>query len=71
MIRPFFESPTPLAASEPRLLLISYHFSPAQTAGALRWEKFSQYAADRGSALITIGRGSSASPGRSIASTEK
>ena len=54
MIRPFFESPTPLAASEPRLLLISYHFSPAQTAGALRWEKFSQYAADRGWAMDVV-----------------
>src|SRR3989442_673661 len=48
MIRPFFESPKRLGSSRPRLLLISYHFSPAQTAGALRWEKFSQYAAERG-----------------------
>ena len=54
MIRPFFESPTSLASSEPRLLLISYHFPPAQTAGALRWEKFSQYAAERGWAMDVV-----------------
>ncbi len=53
MIRPFFESPKTLGASQPRLLLISYHFPPAQTAGALRWEKFSQYAAERVEVLVT------------------
>jgi glycosyltransferase involved in cell wall biosynthesis len=54
MIRPFFESPKRLGSSEPRLLLISYHFPPAQTAGALRWEKFSQYAAERGWAMDVV-----------------
>jgi glycosyltransferase involved in cell wall biosynthesis len=38
----------------PRLLLISYHFPPAQTAGALRWEKFSRYAAERGWAMDVV-----------------
>src|SRR5207245_10457465 len=53
VIRPFFERP-PLAVAKPRLLLIAYHFAPAQTAGALRWAKFSQYAAERGWALDVV-----------------
>jgi glycosyltransferase involved in cell wall biosynthesis len=54
MIPPFFESPESLEASQRRLLLISYHFPPAQTAGALRWEKFSHYAAERGWAMDVV-----------------
>jgi glycosyltransferase involved in cell wall biosynthesis len=52
--RPCFESPVGLTSPELRLLLISYHFPPAQTAGALRWEKFSQYAAERGWAIDVV-----------------
>ncbi|MFZ5625474.1 MAG: hypothetical protein ACOY71_13795 [Gemmatimonadota bacterium] len=37
-----------------RLLLISYHFPPAQTAGALRWEKLARYAAERGYGLDVV-----------------
>jgi glycosyltransferase involved in cell wall biosynthesis len=36
------------------LLLISYHFTPAQTAGALRWEKFCCYASERGWAMDIV-----------------
>src|SRR4051794_37614156 len=38
----------------PRLLLISYHFPPSQTAGALRWQKLSRYAAERGWGLDVV-----------------
>lgn len=45
-----------LASPEPRrrLLLISYHFPPAPTAGALRWQKLSRHAAERGFGLDVI-----------------
>jgi glycosyltransferase involved in cell wall biosynthesis len=39
-----------------RLLLISDQFPPAQSAGALRWQKLARYAADRGWALDVITR---------------
>lgn len=39
---------------ERRLLLISYHFPPASTAGALRWQKLAGHAADRGYALDVV-----------------
>ena len=54
VVRPFFESPGDLRSSQPRLLLISYHFPPSQTAGALRWEKFPHYAAERGWAMDVV-----------------
>jgi glycosyltransferase involved in cell wall biosynthesis len=53
-LRPFFESPGNPEATESRLLLISYHFTPAQTAGALRWEKFCHYASERGWAMDVV-----------------
>lgn len=34
--------------SGPRLLLLSYHFPPSGTAGALRWQKLAGLAAERG-----------------------
>src|SRR5256885_16479284 len=37
-----------------RLLLISYHFPPAQSAGALRWQKMTRFAADRGWGIDVI-----------------
>src|SRR5213079_3340339 len=44
------------AASDgrPRLLLISYHFPPDAAVGALRWQKLSRYAAERGWGLDVI-----------------
>ena len=51
---PFLENPGAPGPSEARLLLISYHFPPAQTVGALRWEKFSDYAAERGWAMDVV-----------------
>jgi glycosyltransferase involved in cell wall biosynthesis len=50
---PYFESPEP-RPSAPRLLLISYHFPPAPTAGAVRWEKLAHHAAERGWALDVV-----------------
>jgi glycosyltransferase involved in cell wall biosynthesis len=53
--RPFFDSTggDPNAA---RLLLVSDQFPPAQTAGALRWQKLARFAADRGWELDVITR---------------
>ena len=53
-LRPFFESPGTSESLELRLLLISYHFAPAQTAGALRWEKFCHFASERGWAMDVV-----------------
>lgn len=39
-----------------RLLLLAYHFPPSQTAGALRWQKLSRFAVERGYALDVITR---------------
>src|SRR5687768_15670794 len=50
---PFFSSESE-AVSYPRLLLIAYHFPPAQSAGALRWEKLAGYAVERGWGLDVI-----------------
>ena len=47
MIEPVFEAPggDPHAA---RILLVSDQFPPAQSAGSLRWQKLSHFAAERG-----------------------
>lgn len=45
---------TPGSTPGRRLLLISYHFPPGQAVGALRWQKFSRYAADAGWGLDVI-----------------
>jgi glycosyltransferase involved in cell wall biosynthesis len=37
-----------------RILLLSYHFPPAQTAGALRWQKLARHADERGFALDVL-----------------
>src|SRR5262245_56293861 len=52
--RPFFGSSQGLGPAGPRLVLISYHFLPAQTAGALRWEKLCHYASERGWAMDVV-----------------
>lgn len=51
-VPPFFSSPETTVRG--RLLLISYHFPPGQAAGALRWQKLSRYAAERGWGLDVI-----------------
>jgi hypothetical protein len=51
---PFFEAGGDGATR--RLLLLAYHFPPSQTAGALRWQKLSRFAAERGFALDVITR---------------
>ncbi len=50
--RPFFQ--TEPTAHRGRLLLLSYHFPPGQATGALRWQKLSRYAAERGWGLDVI-----------------
>jgi hypothetical protein len=53
--RPFYEAPGGGGAVR-RLLLLAYHFPPSQTAGALRWQKLSHFAAERGLVLDVITR---------------
>ena len=50
---PFFSG---LAADDPRdrLLLLSFHFPPSRTVGALRWQKLSVHAAELGWALDVV-----------------
>ena len=45
---PFFESPPPATAYGRRILLISGNFPPSRAVGGLRWQKMSQFAAERG-----------------------
>lgn len=52
-IQPFYEAPGG-DASRPRLLLVTWHFSPGQAAGALRWEKLAGHAARRGWELDVV-----------------
>jgi teichuronic acid exporter len=44
--QPVFTSGAP--TGQHRLLLISYHFPPAESVGALRWQKLTRLAAERG-----------------------
>jgi len=44
---PFFTVPGGNSA-RPRILLVSWHFPPGQSAGALRWEQLARHAARRG-----------------------
>jgi len=44
--QPFFTAGS--FVTQRRLLLISYHFPPSQSVGALRWQKLSQLAVERG-----------------------
>lgn len=54
MTEPFFTQPATSVRSDARILLISYHFAPASTAGALRWQKLAAHASLRGSALDVV-----------------
>lgn len=54
-LRPVHEVPDGDPHAE-RLLLISDQFPPAQSAGALRWQKMSRFAAERGWVLDVITR---------------
>lgn len=49
-----FWGPGRVTSSRSRLLLISYHFPPGQAAGALRWQRLSSWAAERGWELDVI-----------------
>ena len=49
-----FWGPARGTPSRPRLLLISYHFPPGQSVGALRWQQLSSYAAEQGWELDVI-----------------
>jgi len=51
---PFFQAPASGAPLLRRLLLISFHFPPGEAAGALRWQKLSYFAGERGWALDVI-----------------
>jgi len=59
-ITPFFHRHATRLPPRGRLLLVSYHFPPAETAGALRWQQLSHHALRRGFALDVITR----DPGR-------
>ena len=53
--RPFYAGPaSALSGQDRRLLLISYHFPPSNTAGALRWRKLAGPAAGRGWSLDVV-----------------
>jgi glycosyltransferase involved in cell wall biosynthesis len=45
---PYFESPPPPTPYARRLLVISANFPPSRAVGGLRWQKMSQFAAERG-----------------------
>lgn len=51
---PFFQ--TAPDGRRGRLLLVSYHFPPGNATGALRWQKLSRFAAERGWGLDVITR---------------
>jgi hypothetical protein len=51
---PFFQAHASNAPPSRRLLLISFHFPPGGAAGALRWQKLSHFAGERGWALDVI-----------------
>src|SRR2546425_638395 len=51
---PFFQAPASNTLPLRRSLLISFHFPPGGAAGALRWQKLSHFAAERGWALDVV-----------------
>src|SRR5262245_8103630 len=52
--RPFFEAAALNRKTRDRLLLISYHFPPGDAVGALRWQQFARYGAERGWTLDVL-----------------
>lgn len=52
--QPFFSTPGGVPRGMRRLLLISFHFPPSETAGALRWGKLAWLAAERGWGLDVV-----------------
>ena len=61
---PFFVAPPPPRPPRGRLLLIAYDFPPQSSAGSLRWQRLSTFAAERGWALdvITLAPSSQSTP---------
>lgn len=53
-ITPFYSGRDAGRTARGRILLLSYHFPPAQTAGALRWQKLARYADERGYGLDVL-----------------
>lgn len=47
-MKPLFENKDVGSQRDRRLLVVSYHFPPDRAVGAKRWEKFAQFAAERG-----------------------
>ncbi len=56
-MRPLFENEDVGSQRDRRLLVVSYHFPPDRAVGAKRWEKFAQFAAERGWGLDVFMRG--------------
>jgi len=53
-VEPFFRTPPSDEGRRRRLLLISYYFPPINVVGALRWQRLSCYAAERGWAIDVL-----------------
>ncbi|HXK23405.1 MAG TPA: hypothetical protein VMS55_12090 [Myxococcota bacterium] len=53
-ITPFYAGGDAGPRPRGRILLLSYHFPPAQTAGALRWQKLARFAHERGYGLDVL-----------------
>jgi hypothetical protein len=51
---PLFRTAPPDEVRKRRLLLISYYFPPINVVGALRWQRLSSYAAERGWAIDVL-----------------
>lgn len=49
-----FHGPDSAGTARPRLLLLSYHFPPGHSAGALRWQKMASIVAERGWELDAV-----------------
>lgn len=55
--------PGPVPHAGPRILLVSWHFPPDPAVGALRWQKFTRYAAERGWGVDVLMRDMNGVPG--------
>jgi hypothetical protein len=56
-MKSYYENEDVGSQRDRRLLVISYHFPPDRAVGAKRWEKFAQFAAERGWGLDVFMRG--------------